>query len=317
LNTYPFFSLTQATSYDGTSIYHGGNFRVQKKFSHGLILNVAYTVSKKITNALTSNPGSFAVDAIHGTGSIGGRTQFAGFRGAGYQDPDNRRDRVISVDDVPQMLNVFGSYEIPFGSGKAFLNQKGVLNGVFGGWKLAANFNAQSGIPLGISCPGNELSSIGSFYGVSRCNLIGNPTFHGDRSKEQQIADWINPAAFEPPFGSDQKFWANYDPTDDRAWRFGTAGPRLPGLRSPGFWSMDATLMKRFPITESKYFEFRWELFNALNHQNLGFPNTQFCLPPGPNGETDRVHKAGCTFGRITNIATDARAMEFGLKFFW
>jgi hypothetical protein len=67
-------------------------------------------------------------------------------------------------------------------------------------------------------------------------------------------------------------------------------------------------------VTEKRYFQFRWEAFNALNHQNLGFPNVGFCLPPGPTGGTDLVHQAGCTFGRITNIQTDPRAMEFAVK---
>jgi hypothetical protein len=58
-------------------------------------------------------------------------------------------------------------------------------------------------------------------------------------------------------------------------------------------------------------------MFNALNHQNLASPNTGFCLPPLPDGSTDLVHQSGCQFGRITNVATDPRAMEFALKFFW
>jgi hypothetical protein len=150
-----------------------------------------------------------------------------------------------------------------------------------------------------------------------RPNLVGNPHFQGSRSKQERIAQWINPAGFEPVFGGDQNFWANYDPSDDRSWRFGTMGPRLASLRSPAFWNIDTALGKQFHITEQRYFEFRWEMFNALNHQNLGFPDVNFCLPPKADGTTDLVHQAGCTFGRVTNIQTDPRAMQFGLKFFW
>lgn len=39
-------------------------------------------------------------------------------------------------------------------------------------------------------------------------------------------------------------------------------GPRMSNLRSPGFWNVDSSLAKDFHISEEKYFEFRWEVFN-------------------------------------------------------
>ena len=63
--------------------------------------------------------------------------------------------------------------------------------------------------------------------------------------------------------------------------------------------------------------QFRGEFFNAFNHQNLGIPNSNWCLPPGPNGETDYVRQFGCSFGQITNVQTDPRGMEFSMKFQW
>jgi len=244
-------------------------------------------------------------------GGTGGRAGLlTGLNSANYQNPDNKKvDRSVAPDDIPQIFNFAATYELPFGAGRQFLNHKGPLNVLFGGWILTGNFNAESGVPLAISCPGNQITS--------RCDLIGDPHFNGSRSRQQQIAQWINPAAFAPPYGTDQTFWANYSPTDPRAWQFGTMGPRLANFRSPGFWNVDSSLAKQFHITEDKYFEFRWEVFNALNHQNLGLPNTGFCLPPNPDGSTDLVHQAGCQFGRITNIATDPRALEFALKFRW
>jgi len=49
----------------------------------------------------------------------------------------------------------------------------------------------------------------------------------------------------------------------------------------------------------------------------LGLPDTNFCLPLGPSGTTDLVHRADCTFGRIFGVQTDPRNMEFALKFYW
>ncbi len=325
LNPYPFFYPLQSATYDGTNVYHGLNVRLQKKYSHGFNFIAAYTYSKNMTNGLTANLTSELVDAVHGSQPGGRASAVENYYGQ-YQDPDNEVEHVIAIDDVPHMLNVAAAYEFPFGSGKAFLNRKGIVNGVFGGWKLAANFNAQSGIPLRVRGPCSGLQA--SVWGDCRPNLIGNPKFPGGRSKEQRIAQWMNPAAFEPPFGTDpatiQAISTGYYPdgtpfdyNSDIYWTFGNMGPQLAGLRSPGFWNVDSSLTKRFPISESKYFEFRWEMFNALNHQNLALPNTGWCLPPKPDGSTDVIHQVGCTFGRITNIATDARSMEFGLKFFW
>lgn len=309
LQDYPFFPGTQMKAFDGTSLYHGLNVRVQKKYSHGFSFIAAYTYSKKITNLTSAAMTRLVEDPIHGSGGANNGRYVYARSNKFYQDPDNRNDRVIAVDDVPQMFNYAASYELPVGSGKPLLNGKGIANGVLGGWKLTGTFNAQAGLPISVSCPADQLTS--------RCNLVGDPNFPGGRSKAEQIAQWINPAAFEPAFGSDQKFWANYNSNDPRAWVFGNAGALLPFLRTPGFWNVDASLTKEFHITESKYFQFRWEAFNALNHQNLGLPNTSFCLPPLPDGSVDRVHRAGCSFGRITNIQTDPRAMEFALKFFF
>ena len=312
---YPAFAGAYVRAFDATNVYHGLNFNVQKRFSHGLVFNVAYTVSKNITSALIANSGNFLVDSIHTSGP-GGRANFtsnSSFSAAAtssfsiwYQNPDDRKDRMIAPADVPQMLNVFASYELPIGAGKALLNRGGIVNGVLGGWKLSGNFNAESGVPLAITCPADQLTT--------RCDLVGNPkAVSGGQTQNH----WINPAAFQPPFGSDQSFWASYDPNDPRAYLFGTAGPTLSSIRSPGFWGLNSALFKDFAITESKRFEFRWEVFNTLNHQNLGLPNTGFCLPPGPDGVTDLVHQAGCQFGRITNVQTDPRTMEFSLKFLW
>jgi hypothetical protein len=161
-------------------------------------------------------------------------------------------------------------------------------------------------------------------------NLLGDPSSgRASKTRQQLENQWFNPSAFEAPFGSDPSviqaistgFYPdgtalNYN-TLDSWWQYGNAGVHPPSGRAPGFWNVDAGLAKEFHFTENKYFELHWQVFNALNHQNLGIPNYNWCLPPGPNGETDAVHIFGCQFGKITNVQTDPRTMQFGLKFFW
>ncbi len=329
LEPYPFFpTIPVSGTFEGGSTYNGMNLRVQKRTSHGLDFIVAYTVSKQMDNWSVGGAGVEAVDPIHFTrnGLIGGRGgQLESTFGGPwtFQDPSNRNaDRAIAVDDIPQQFNVGATYDLPVGKGKVFLNRGGIVGGILGGWKLSGNFNAQKGLPLPISCPSStlqQLSTPGTSFQESggRCNMIGDPHFSGHRSKSDQIADWINPSAFEPAFGNDQSFWANYSITDPRAWTFGNMKPRTDAIRGPGYWNLDSSLMKDFHLTEQRYVEFQWEVFNTLNHQNLGLPNTTLCLPPNPDGSTDLVHQAGCTFGKITGVQTDPRNLTFALKFFW
>jgi hypothetical protein len=325
LSDYPFFpSLIVQTLYDGASDYNGFNLKVQKRLSHGLNFIAAYTFSKKINNAAVAQLASQLLDPIHTSrpglvggrvGAVNGNSQAAstgtGTLGAFYQNPDNEAvDRSVAIDDITHMFNMAASYDLPIGRGKTLLrNSNTVVNAVLGGWRLTSNISVQSGVPLFVTGPCNGLTC--------RPNLVGDPSLSHSRSKTQLEADWINAAAFEPAYGNDQSFWANPNPNDPRWWQFGTAGAFLPGLRAPGFWNIDTSLVKEFHLTELRYFQFRWEMFNALNHQNLGLPNTNFCLPGGPNGQTDTVHQAGCSFGRITNVQTDPRSMQFALKFYF
>ena len=57
-------------------------------------------------------------------------------------------------------------------------------------------------------------------------------------------------------------------------------------LRGPGLTQIDLALQKRFAISGSRNFEFRWEMFNAFNRMNLGNPATNISSP--------------AQFGRIT-----------------
>jgi hypothetical protein len=312
LSPYPAWGGVGATStFDGNSMYHSLQVKLEKRYTHGLNFSVAYTDSKDIVNPYVGSMIATVIDPIHfgRSGYVGGRTgAFAGSAlGFSYQDPDNvKEDRSLAFNDIPQILNLSGTYQLPFGVGRSFLNHKGALNQLVGGWNLTPNFHAESGVPLSVSGPCDAMTC--------RPDLVGNPKAVPGGQNEN---DWINAAAFTPPFGTDQTFWANPNPNDNRWWQFGTAGERLSTLRSPGFWNLDTSLAKQFHFSESKYFELRWELFNALNHQNLGPPNTGYCLPPAADGETNLVQQAGCAFGRITNIQTDPRAMEFALKFNW
>jgi hypothetical protein len=78
---------------------------------------------------------------------------------------------------------------------------------------------------------------------------------------------------------------------------FGNSGIGI--IDGPGLHVLDSSLTKNFYVTESKFLQFRWEMYNMPNHVNLNNPDTTIGIS---------------TTGRITS-AQSARSMQFGLKF--
>lgn len=175
--------------------------------------------------------------------------------------------------DRTHILFVNAVYELPVGRGRAHLtNMNRIAEFVVGGWQLSGITSFTSGVPLSVTAPG---ATLGNGWNT-RADLVGNP----DSSSPSATA-WFNTAAFAAP--------AQY--------HFGNSGMGI--FEGPGQHVLDLGLMKDFHVTESKYFEFRWEAFNALNHVNLNNPGTTL-------GTAD--------YGRITGAAS-ARTMQLAMKF--
>jgi len=78
----------------------------------------------------------------------------------------------------------------------------------------------------------------------------------------------------------------------------GTGGRNT--VRGPGTQQINMSLSKRFPINRARV-EFRAEIFNLLNHNNFGNPDTNI---------------SNVTAATITT-ADDGRAAQFGLRLAW
>jgi hypothetical protein len=81
-------------------------------------------------------------------------------------------------------------------------------------------------------------------------------------------------------------------------YTFGNAGRGI--VDTPGRQTFDISLQKNFrTFFEGHRLQFRWELFNMLNHTNFNTPNMTI---------------DNRNFGRITSAAP-ARQMQFGLRY--
>jgi hypothetical protein len=167
-------------------------------------------------------------------------------------------------------------YELPFGRNKKWL-ESGPLSSVFGNWAVASIWTFQTGFPYTIYDGSDRCLRAGSWTPSCRPNLVGDPN-----EGLKTAAQWFNTAAFQPaPRGQS-----------------GSA-PRN-SVRGPGMINTDLSLTRRVPLGTSKTVEIRVETFNVFNRVNLGVPVTDF---------------SSSSFGRIQSTATNAREVQFGLKF--
>ena len=94
---------------------------------------------------------------------------------------------------------------------------------------------------------------------------------------------------------------------------FGNVGRDV--LRGPHQTNVDFSIIKRFPIHESKNVEFRAEFFNLFNHVNFANPNGNFTAVPSTSiSNTGQIIGDPGDFGRITTTSNNPRLIQFALK---
>jgi hypothetical protein len=138
MRPYPHFGDVNTTNNDGKSWYHSGQFNLQKRFSHGYTLGIAYTYSKweQATEYLNA------------------------------ADPEPTR--MISDLDVTHRVSISGILEMPFGKGRRFgSNASGWVDALIGGWQIQGVYTFQSGFPVRFGTD--------AFYNGTAIN-IDNPT---------------------------------------------------------------------------------------------------------------------------------------------
>ena len=163
LDTYPQFGGISGYATLADSIYHAGTLRVEKRFSQGLSMLLAYTYSKLIDNNLGDGGSGFSESGDNG-----------------IRNWDNiAAERSVSNNDLPQRLVISGSYELPFGKNGASLYKY-----LAGGWQLNAITSFQSGNVIAVS-------QNGTAFGSSKPNAAGDPSLDNPT-----IDRWLNKAAF-------------------------------------------------------------------------------------------------------------------------
>lgn len=233
---------------NSASTYHAWTTELERRFGGGLQFRFNYTWSRNIDdnsggvkfpvpNNSFSNP-SFSVPLT--------RTQ---------NPYDSRAERAPASTDTPHIFNMMAFYELPMGRGKPWLNQNGWLTRLFGDWQISGLSRIRSGYPITVQLGQSNAMDTGVLGGSQRPDLVpGVPLVNPDWTPQNaQFTPYVNPRAFAWP----------------EPGQYGNAARNYTAARLPWSQSFDLSVFKRVrPWKESRrFFEFRVEAFNVLNHR--------------------------------------------------
>lgn len=261
-------SLRPFPHYSGITVR---NPRLGSYNSHLFLFSVEKRMSQGLAFLFSYTGGKIISDSLQTPVNFGPIEQASV---VGYQNGKFNRSAERSVDpaDVSQRATLSLVYELPFGRG-----QQGWRR-VYGGWQVNTIGIMQTGIPLLVSGANNQRATRPDSTGKSA--RLDN----GTAQRWFDTTQFVNPPAFT----------------------FGNVGRALPDVRTPGTVNWDLSFIKHTKLTEMFNLQFRAEMFNFMNHVNLGIPNTSFS--PGPDGR----NQSGA-FATITS-ARDARTVQLALK---
>ena len=269
----------------GNSSYNALWLTANKRLSRGLQFNASYTFSKSIDYNSQSSQGVTLQDSYNLLG-----------------------DRGLSDFDARHRFVISGLYELPLRG-----------NQLKEGWQLSLITQSQTGNPVTLLA-GNA-GAIGAIPAANANALTGLATLRPDVTGPITISQaaavgvigvqyFANSVCDPRPGGSCPSGSVVILPVSvvsgKTIYHFGSQGRNV--VIGPGFNNTDFSVIKRTKIGENKLIEFRWEVFDLLNHANFGQPG--------------RIAQVGSTsFGVIsstrfpTGDSGSSRQMQFALKF--
>jgi hypothetical protein len=276
--------------------YVGGQFELRRRFAQGLQFQANYTFQKTLTD----------------TGGVG-QTNFDPVLDINNIDLEYSR----ADYDAAHVFNFNGIYELPFGKGKRFLNEGGLVNAIFGGFQFNSIVQIATGAPFSI------LDTRGT---LNRAGRSTRQTANTNLSKEQ-VKDLVG--VFRTPCGVyfinpsvlniNQTALANGQCSSLGTGRgaegigttpfagqvFFNVAPGQTGnmerhfLNGPTYINWDASIIKNIPldgIKEGMRFQIRGEAFNVMNRANF-FVGNESSTPAGSSQDINSTN-----FGKINSF---------------
>ena len=266
----PSFNYVMQLNNDGYQRYNALQASFRQRNWHGLNTQYNFTWSNCIDNNSTNRGGQAALPLQ-------------------AENPYNPQDTQGPCDtDVRLNFNLGGTYTAP----------KIASLGRFGeGWEIGSVFTALTGRPFTALSGKSGGDNSGQDLAVLRADCLAPPQY--DYSRRGIAAD-----------GSPISFITNIDTAfaQPAGGALGTCGRN--SLRGPGFRQLDASVIKLTKLTERLNLQFRWEVFNVLNHPNFNPAPTSAKLSSSSFAVVNSTPD-----GLNPGVAQGSpRVMQFGLK---
>jgi hypothetical protein len=254
---------------EGISSYHGLEVDVNRRLGHGLQFRGVYTFSKTLDDGDNMN------------------TSVATNSPAFVANPlQPKADYGRASFDIRHAAVLNATYDLPFGRRKTSDGNHWVKQ-LIGNWQVSGIETLQSGVPFTPQLSYNP-SNDGDTRNPVRPSL--NPNFAGQVIQGGPNR-YFNPNAFIQPLPG----------------TYGNAGRNI--LQGPGLAETNASVAKKFSLSERLDLRFRSEFFNLFNRANFNTPN--------PVVYTSATGGPSPTAGVITSTSTSSRQIQLGLKLLW
>lgn len=186
-------------------------------------------------------------------------------------------NRGISSENVPFIWVSNVIYTSP-----ALRGENPFVRQTLGSWEVSGIISLQSGFPFGIG--GGYAGNSGSLQGGDRADVVSGQSLDVRQGgKSHWLNDYFNKNAFVP----------------NAPGTFGDSGKNI--MQGPPIKTMDMAIAKNWSVRERYNLQFRWEMFNALNHPSFGNPDSNV---------------ADGNYGKITSLGPiPPRVMQAALKF--
>jgi Carboxypeptidase regulatory-like domain/TonB dependent receptor/TonB-dependent Receptor Plug Domain len=290
----PNFARIALTSFNSSSLYHALELQIKRRMSHGFEAQASYTFGRSIDSS---------------SGSTDGDQFKNGLTSMLFFDQGIRRG--LADFNQSHKLTVSYTWDVP--SSK---NLTGALGWVSSGWEFGGILEASSGLPFTMIIGPDPL-------GMNSTDQFSLPDRVKGCNPIQGGFNYVNLSCFTLP-NAPASMTAQCDPNSfPGAAQAAPAGTVYCGnllgnggrntLIGPRLVNLDLSLFKNNPIkriSEQFNVQFRFEVFNILNHANFDPPTANDVIFDGTGAPLGAA-------GQLNGTATPSRQLQFALKFVW